>query len=224
MKRNLLILLTLLMLLPVGASARSTGYTCDHDWSEWHIYAPSCGYEGWKKRWCYNCNEEQTIYIPATGKHVWTEWETNREPDCLNTGEKERHCKECYTTEYKTIPRNSNGHSWGRWWGKKSATIFTAGLQERECYICGRKQSKKIPKLKATVRFSKKTYTMKRNYWLSPRIYYKIGDSVKTFKSSNKKVATVTKKGIIKAKKKGTTKITVITKAGAKATCKIKVK
>lgn len=90
MKRNLLILLTLLMLLPVGASARSTGYACDHDWSEWHIYAPSCGYEGWKKRWCYNCNEEQTIYIPATGKHVWTKWETNREPDCLNTGEKDK--------------------------------------------------------------------------------------------------------------------------------------
>ena len=47
---------------------------------------------------------------------------------------------------------------------------------------------------------------------------------LKTFKSSNKKVATVTKKGVITAKKKGTTKITVTTKAGAKATCKIKVK
>ena len=43
-------------------------------------------------------------------------------------------------------------------------------------------------------------------------------------KSSNKKIATINKKGIICTKKKGTVKIKITTKAGATATCKVKVK
>ena len=46
-----------------------------------------------------------------------------------------------------------------------------------------------------------------------------------TFKTSNKKVATVSSKGVVKAKKKGKATITVITKDGKKkATCKVVVK
>ena len=41
-----------------------------------------------------------------------------------------------------------------------------------------------------------------------------------TFKSNNKKVATISKKGLIKAKKKGTCKITVIAKISSKKTSK----
>ena len=45
-----------------------------------------------------------------------------------------------------------------------------------------------------------------------------------TFKTSKKKVATVSKKGVIKAKKAGTTTITVVSKTGKKkAKCKVKV-
>lgn len=45
-----------------------------------------------------------------------------------------------------------------------------------------------------------------------------------TFKSSNKKVATVTKKGVIKGVAKGTARITVTTKSGKKAVCEVIVK
>ena len=50
--------------------------------------------------------------------------------------------------------------------------------------------------------------------------------TVVTWKSSNKKVATVTKKGVVKAKKKGTCKIFVETTDGSKIkkVCKITVK
>ena len=48
-------------------------------------------------------------------------------------------------------------------------------------------------------------------------------DSVKSWTSSNKKVATVNSKGKVTAKKVGTTKITVTTKSGATATCTVKV-
>ena len=46
------------------------------------------------------------------------------------------------------------------------------------------------------------------------------GDSVKSWTSSNKKIATVDKKGVIKAgKKTGTARITVTLKSGKKANC-----
>lgn len=48
-------------------------------------------------------------------------------------------------------------------------------------------------------------------------------DSVVSWKSSNTKVATVTKAGKVKAKKVGTTKLTVTMKSGATATCTLKV-
>lgn len=49
------------------------------------------------------------------------------------------------------------------------------------------------------------------------------GDSIKTWSSSKPSVASVTRKGKITAKKTGSARITVKTKLGATATCKIKV-
>lgn len=45
-----------------------------------------------------------------------------------------------------------------------------------------------------------------------------------TWKTSNKKVATVTAKGVVKAKKKGTVKITAVSKADSKKKCVLKIK
>ena len=50
------------------------------------------------------------------------------------------------------------------------------------------------------------------------------GDSVVKYKSSNKKVATVTKYGVITAKKKGKATITVTLKSGLKLKLTVKVK
>ena len=49
------------------------------------------------------------------------------------------------------------------------------------------------------------------------------GDSIKSWKSSNTKVAIVNSKGKITARKKGTATLTVTLKSGKKATAKIKV-
>ena len=49
------------------------------------------------------------------------------------------------------------------------------------------------------------------------------GDKIKSWSSSNTRVATVNRSGKITAKKIGTVKITVTTVKGAKATCKLKV-
>ena len=64
-----------------------------------------------------------------------------------------------------------------------------------------------------------KSFTLKTKVSVSGK---KVSKAV-TYKSSNKKVATVNAKGKITAKKKGTATITVYSKADKKKTCKIKV-
>lgn len=82
---------------------------------------------------------------------------------------------------------------------------------------------KKAP-TKVKVNFKKKT--LKKGKKVKIKVIFAIGYFSRTnaFKSSNKKVATVNKNGLILAKKKGSCKITVTTYNGKKATIKIKVK
>ena len=64
----------------------------------------------------------------------------------------------------------------------------------------------------------------KDKFTLKPSIRKKQYCNGYTFKSSNKKIATVSKKGVVKAEKKGTATITVKAYNDVTATCKIKVK
>lgn len=56
------------------------------------------------------------------------------------------------------------------------------------------------------------------------RVSYTTGDRIKSYKSSNKKIAIVNKKGVITAKKKGTARIFITMKSGIQKYCTIKVK
>ncbi len=80
----------------------------------------------------------------------------------------------------------------------------------------------------ANLRLSVSSKTLKRKAKYHVLIRGNTGMSLKaTWKTSNKKVATVSKKGYVTAKKKGTAKITCTIKVGKrtkKLTCKIKVK
>lgn len=82
---------------------------------------------------------------------------------------------------------------------------------------------KKAPK-KVKVNFTKKT--LKKGKKATIKVSFAKGyySSTNTFKSSNKKVATVNSKGVITAKKKGTCRITVKTFNGKKAVIKVTVK
>lgn len=80
-----------------------------------------------------------------------------------------------------------------------------------------KKQKFKLNKTKLTL---KKGKTYKLKLTCSPK---SLGKNL-TWKSSKKKVATVSKTGKIKALKKGKTTITVKNKTGKKATCKVTVK
>lgn len=82
---------------------------------------------------------------------------------------------------------------------------------------------KKAPK-KVKVNFAKKT--MKKGKKATIKVSFVKGEysSKNTFQSSNKKVATVSGKGVISARKKGTCRITVKTYNGKKAVIKIIVR
>lgn len=158
----------------------------------------------------------------ATCTHTWSDWEVYMEPTCGESGKKMRYCLDCYEEEYADIPATGE-HEWDDWYTLKSATISKTGIKERECYICGETQKKTTSKLKPYIKLSKKTVKLQTSKTYSLKVRYAKGDSIKKCTSNNKKVATVTKKGKIKAKKKGTATITVVLKSGKRAKCKVTV-
>ena len=83
----------------------------------------------------------------------------------------------------------------------------------------------KIAKLKPTIKFSATKKTLKKGKTFTLKVSKLArGDAVKSFKTTKKSVATVNKKGKIKAINKGKTVIIVTLKSGKKATCKVTVK
>ena len=196
--------------------------TGEHTMGEWKVVkTPVCENAGVAERQCTICGYKETRKLKAPG-HRWSKWEVTKKATCSKTGVMTRHCTVCNKTETKEIPATGK-HSWSKWKKVTPATIKAKGKAERTCSVCGKKGTKAIARLKPFVSFSKKTYKVKKGKTLKLKISYAAGDKVQSWKSSKKSVATVSSKGKIKAKKAGTTKITVVMKSGKKATCKVKV-
>ena len=162
------------------------------------------------------------VYAEDICNHNWSSWEVYDEPTCEEPGSQERYCLDCGFYEYAEIPITEQ-HEWDEWYTIKTATVLKTGIKERECLICDKTQTKIIPKLKPYIKLSKKTLKIKTTKTYALKIKYAQGDSIKSCSSSNKKVATVSKNGNIKALHNGTTKITVTLKSGKKSTCTVKV-
>lgn len=90
----------------------------------------------------------------------------------------------------------------------------------------GKKATCKVTVKNAAVKLAKTSGTVKVGKTLQIKIKstFPKDDKVKSYTSSNKKVATVDKNGKVTGKKKGTANITVTMKSGAKATFKVTVK
>lgn len=104
--------------------------------------------------------------------------------------------------------------------------IFQPEKQQGTCSICGKTTTRDYGnKLTATIKLNAKSIKLQQKQTTKKiKVTMANGDSVKSWKSSNKKIVTVNKNGVIKAgKKNGTAKITVILKSGKKATLKVKV-
>ncbi len=124
-------------------------------------------------------------------------------------------------------PDSEHKHSWSAWKTKSPATVFKAEVQERTCSKCGKTDTRTVgKKLTPTITVNAKKVWLKKGQKTSA---FKVsglanGDSVKSYKSGNKKIFTVTNKGVIKAGKKvGKAKLTITLASGKKKVVTVQV-
>ena len=209
---------------------------------------PTCkeaGYSG--DTYCADCGVKISSgkTIAKTKNHNWDGGVITTEPTCTERGEKTFTCTICGNTDTKKV--NATGHSYGAYKVVKEPTNKRKGLKSKTCSVCGKIVYEGIPKTNSSPTDSsetnpdqnpqtsqKTTRKIKLNRW---KLTLKKGKSFRlkvtltpadsqdkiTYKTSNKKIATVSKTGKIKAKKKGKVKITVIS-GKKKAVCTVKVK
>ena len=142
-------------------------------------------------------------------EHKWDDWQEIKAATYKETGIRQRKCVICGAIEKQEIAKLvCTNHSWSNWTTVKNASVSEEGEQQRTCVKCGNIESKKLSKLSLIP----KTLTLKKGKTstLKPASSWK---NVK-YSTSNKKVATVDKKGKVKAVSVGTAKITV--KSGSK--------
>ena len=128
------------------------------------------------------------------------------------------------TSNKKVATVNAKGKITAKKKGTATITIYSKADKKKTCKIkvtVGTPVIKvKLNKTKANLNVGK-SLTLKTT--LSPK---KPSNKGIIWKSSNTKIATITSKGVVKAKKAGTVKITATAKdgSGKKATCKVTVK
>ncbi len=234
MKKSLALILSLLVCFAFSFTVfandgNETGSetSCQHIWSDWNYSdyddEPTCEHGGIETRYCFDCGEEETRTVPALS-HTWSGWDDYVEATCGQGGTQIRYCYNCYEEQTRHTAA-TGAHEWYSWETVTASTVFKKGKAARECWVCGKVQTKALAKVKPFAKFGSKTYKVakKKSLNLKKKLKFGKGDKVVKWKSSNKKIATISSKGVIKAKKKGTVKITAKLKSGKVATCKIKV-
>jgi uncharacterized protein YjdB len=103
--------------------------------------------------------------------------------------------------------------------GTATITVRTANGKKATCKVT-------VPKAPTKVAFAQKSYSVKagKKITLKTKLTPDKAKTTLTWSSSNKKIATVTQKGVVKGIRKGTVTITVKTANGKKATVKVTVK
>ena len=209
---------------------------------------PTCkeaGYSG--DTYCADCGVKifSGKTIVKTKNHNWDGGVITTEPTCTERGEKTFTCTICGNTNTKKV--NATGHRYGAYKVVKEPTNKRKGLKSKTCSVCGKIVYEGIPKTnfsptdssetnpdqnpqtsqKTTrkIKLNRRKLTLKKGKSFRLKVTLTPADSQDkiTYKTSNKKIATVSKTGKIKAKKKGKVKITVIS-GKKKAVCTVKVK
>ena len=116
-------------------------------------------------------------------------------------------------------------HKWSSWKVTTAATVLKTGKKQRTCSYCKKKVTASIARLKPTLKLSMTSVILKKGQTTTA---FKVtglakGDKVKSYRSSNTKIASVDSRGKIKGIRIGSTRITVTLASGKKATVKVKV-
>lgn len=182
----------------------------------------TCTKEGKKVETCRKHGDTRVTVTPALG-HKWNSGVITKKATCTADGVKTYTCSNC--GEKKTEAIAKTGHKFSSWKKISDATVFAKQKQKRTCSVCKKPDYRYVgSKVKATIKLNLTSITLQQKQSTKAvKVTMAKGDSVKSWTSSNKKIATVDKKGMIKAVKKGTAKITVTLKSGKKATVTVKV-
>lgn len=172
-----------------------------------------------------NYMKENTTEDPTeVHQHSWGKGVITKKPTCTAKGVRTFTCK-CGATKTESIP--AAGHKFGSWKKVSDATVFAPKKETRSCSICKKKETRNSgKKLKATIKVNATTLPLKVKQKTSVLKVSGLakGDSVKSWKSGNTKIFTVSSKGVITAgKKTGKATLTITLASGLQKKVTVKV-
>ena len=186
---------------------------------------PTCAEEGEKTYTCSNCGATRTEKIARTDKHTYDKGVVTKKATYTATGVKTYTCTVCGTKKTETIPVVKHSHKYV-WKTISKATVFQPQKQKGTCSLCKKTVTRNYgSKLKATIKLNVSSITLqKKQATKRVRVSMANGDSIRSWVSSNRKIVTVDKNGLIRAQNRnGSAKITVTLRSGKRATLKVKV-
>lgn len=200
-----------------------------HTWSEDYVVdkEATCTEAGEKSKHCTVCDAKEDVQeIPALGHDFVSK--VTKKATCTADGTLTYTCSRCNETKTETI--KATGHKWSDWKRTTAATVFKPEVQTRKCSACNKSETRNIGKKlapKATLNASTVTLKVKQSTSRLKVTGLAKGDSVKSWKSSNRKIFTVSGKSNgtckITGKKSGTAKLQITLASGLKKTVKVKV-
>lgn len=200
-----------------------------HTWSEDYVIdkEATCTEAGEKSKHCTVCDAKEDIQeIPALGHDFVSK--VTKKATCTTDGTLTYTCSRCNETKTETI--KATGHKWSSWKRTTAATVFKPEVQTRKCSECNKSETRNVGKKlapKATLNASTVTLKVKQSTSRLKVTGLAKGDSVKSWKSSNRKIFTVSGKSNgtckITGKKSGTAKLQITLASGLKKTVKVKV-
>lgn len=200
-----------------------------HTWSEDYVVdkEATCTEAGEKSKHCTVCDAKEDVQeIPALGHDFVSK--VTKKATCTADGTLTYTCSRCNETKIETI--KATGHDWSNWKRTTAATVFKPEVQTRKCSACNKSETRNIGKKlapKATLNASTVTLKVKQSTSRLKVTGLAKGDSVKSWKSSNRKIFTVSGKSNgtckITGKKSGTAKLQITLASGLKKTVKVRV-
>lgn len=182
---------------------------------------------GIKTYTCTVCGYEKTEELPVIPhNHSWDKGTVTKAATCTAKGIKTYKCTICGETKTASIPAGGHNYIWKT---TKAATVFAPEEQTKVCSRCGSKTKETRTygrKLTATIKLNVTSLSLKEKQSTNKVKVTGLanGDSVRSWTSANRKIATVTSKGVIKGIKAGKTTVTVKLASGKTAKITVTVK
>ena len=200
-----------------------------HTWSEDYVVdkEATCSEAGEKSKHCTVCDAKEDVQeIPALGHDFVSK--VTKKATCTADGTLTYTCSRCDETKTETI--KATGHKGSNWKRTAAATVFKPEVQTRKCSACNKSETRNVGKKlapKATLNASTVTLKVKQSTSRLKVTRLAKGDYVKSWKSSNRKIFTVSGKSNgtckITGKKSGTAKLQITLASGLKKTVKVRV-